>query len=71
VTIFGHVGKQYFKNNGVFDYSDWKIGASTEVYGVTVGIYGTGTNAQDAAYTNIYGKNISANQFVAYLQKTF
>ena len=59
VTIFGHVGKQYFTaHNGVFDYSDWKVGASTEVYGVTVGIYGTGTNAQDAAYTNIYGKNI-------------
>ena len=71
VTIFGHLGKQYFHNNSIFTYSDWKVGASTEVYGVTVGIYGTGTNAQDAAYTNIYGKNISANQFVAYMQKTF
>jgi uncharacterized protein (TIGR02001 family) len=71
VTVFGHVGKQYFSNNSFYDYSDWKVGASTEIYGVTVGIYGTGTNAQDAAYTNSYGKNISANQFVAYLQKTF
>jgi uncharacterized protein (TIGR02001 family) len=71
VTIFGHLGKQYFRHNGAFDYSDWKIGASTEVYGLTVGIYGTGTNAQDAAYTNIYGRNISGNQFVGYVQKTF
>ncbi len=71
VTVFGHVGKQYFHNSSIYDYSDWKIGASTEVYGVTVGIYGTGTNAQESAYTNNYGKNISANQFVAYLQKTF
>jgi uncharacterized protein (TIGR02001 family) len=71
VTIFGHIGKQYFQNNGIFDYSDWKVGASTEIYGLTVGIYGTGTNAQDAAYTNIYGKNISAGQFVGYVQKTF
>ena len=38
---------------------------------MTLGIYGTGTNAQDAVYTNIYGKNISANQFVGYIQKTF
>ncbi len=64
VTIFGHVGKQYFHNSSIYDYSDWKVGASTEIYGVTVGIYGSGTNAQDAAYTNVYGKNISANQFV-------
>ena len=31
----------------------------------------TGTNAQDKYYTNPYGKNISDNQFVAYIQKTF
>jgi len=71
VTVFGHIGKQYFHNSSVYDYSDWKVGASTEIYGVTVGIYGTGTNAQAAAYTNNYGKNISANQFVGYVQKTF
>jgi uncharacterized protein (TIGR02001 family) len=71
VTIFGHVGKQYFHNNSFFDYSDWKVGASTEVFGMTVGIYGTGTNAEQAAYTNNYGKNIAADQFVAYVQKTF
>jgi uncharacterized protein (TIGR02001 family) len=71
VTVFGHLGKQYFSNNGAFDYGDWKVGVSTEIYGVTAGIYGTGTNAQSASYTNIYGKNIAANQFVAYAQKTF
>lgn len=71
VTVFGHVGKQYFRNNGVYDYGDWKVGASAEIYGVTVGIYGTGTNAQSSAYTNIYGKDISKGQFVAYVQKTF
>ncbi len=77
VTIFGHLGHQWFTgnpsgfDNGVYDYGDWKVGASTEVYGVTVGIYGTGTNAQDQYWTNIYGKNTSRGQFVAYLQKTF
>jgi len=71
VTVFGHLGKQYYHANSTYTYSDWKVGASTEIYGVTVGIYGTGTNAQAAAYTNNYGKNISANQFVGYVQKTF
>ena len=71
VTVFGHIGKQKFKNNGFYDYGDWKVGVSTEVYGVTVGIFGTGTDAESAAYTNRFGKDISANQFVGYVQKTF
>ena len=77
VTVFGHVGHQWYTGNpGGFDnanyeYTDWKVGASTEVYGLTVGIYGTGTDADSAYYTNVYGKNISKNQFVAYVQKTF
>jgi uncharacterized protein (TIGR02001 family) len=77
VTIFGHYGHQWYHgnpngfDNGNYDYGDWKLGGSTEIYGLTVGIYGTGTNAQDAYYTNIYGKNISKSQFVAYVQKTF
>ena len=78
VTVFGHLGHQWFKGttggsfeNSNFNYGDWKVGASTEIYGVTVGIYGTGTNAQDQYYTNPYGKNISGNQFVGFIQKTF
>jgi uncharacterized protein (TIGR02001 family) len=78
VTIFGHLGHQWFSGNtsptvanSNYNYGDWKVGASTEVYGVTVGIYGSGTNAQDSFYTNVYGKNTSANQFVGYVQKTF
>ena len=77
VTLFGHLGHQWYSgnqasfSNSVYNYGDWKVGASTEVYGVTVGIYGTGTNAQDQYYTNGYGKNISANQFVGFIQKTF
>jgi uncharacterized protein (TIGR02001 family) len=71
VTIFGHLGKQKFKNNGFYDYGDWKVGVSTEVWGVTVGIFGTGTDAESAAYTNRFGKDISNGQFVGYIQKTF
>ena len=71
VTVFGHLGKQKFKNNGFYDYGDWKVGVSTEVYGVTVGIFGTGTDAESAAYTNRFGKDTSNSQFVGYIQKTF
>ena len=59
VTVFGHYGQQRFKNNGFYDYGDWKVGISTEVLGVTVGIFGTGTDAESAAYTNRFGKDIS------------
>ena len=71
VTIFGHVGKQKFKNNGFYDYGDWKAGISTEIYGVTVGIFGTDTNGETAAYTNRFNKNTAGSQFVGYVQKTF
>ncbi len=71
VTVFGHLGKQKFKNNGFYDYGDWKVGISTEIYGVTVGIFGTGTDAESAGYTNRFGKDISDGQFVGYVQKTF
>ncbi len=71
VTIFGHLGKQKFKNNGFYDYGDWKVGVSTEVYGLTVGIFGTGTDAESLAYTNRFDKNISGSQFVGYIQKSF
>ncbi len=71
VTIMGHVGRQTYRGHGSLSYTDWKVGASTEIYGVTVGIFGTGTDAEDAPYTNIYGKNIAGNQFVGYVQKTF
>jgi uncharacterized protein (TIGR02001 family) len=71
VTVFGHLGKQKFKNNGFYDYGDWKVGVSTEIYGVTVGVFGTGTDAESAGYTNRFGKDTSDTQFVGYVQKTF
>jgi uncharacterized protein (TIGR02001 family) len=71
VTLIGHVGHQSFKNFGDYTYTDWKVGVSTEVWGVTLGIFGTGTDAESAFYTNRYGKNVAANQFVGFIQKTF
>lgn len=71
VTLIGHVGHQSYKNWGDYTYTDWKVGVSTELWGVTVGIFGTGTDAESAYYTNRFGRNTSANQFVGFVQKTF
>jgi uncharacterized protein (TIGR02001 family) len=71
VTIIGHVGHQSFQNNSNFTYTDWKGGVAFDLSGYTVGLYGTGTDAKSAFYTNPYGKNIANGQFVAYVQKTF
>ncbi|MEP7205395.1 MAG: TorF family putative porin [Casimicrobiaceae bacterium] len=71
VTLTGHVGHQKFRHYGDFNYTDWKIGASTEIYGVTTGIFVTGTDAKDELYTNPFGKKIADNQVVVYVQKTF
>ncbi|MEP7183333.1 MAG: TorF family putative porin [Betaproteobacteria bacterium] len=81
VTLTGHVGHQRYKgtthdintshSNGDLSYTDWKVGASTEVYGLTVGVYYTDTNADQALYTNPFGKKIADSQFVGFIQKTF
>jgi uncharacterized protein (TIGR02001 family) len=71
VTLTGHVGHQKFRNSGDFNYTDWKVGVSTEVYGVTLGIFYTDTNAKDQFYTNPFGKKIADSQFVGFIQKTF
>ena len=77
VTLTGHVGHQWYTGNtngfanSNYEYTDWKVGASTEVYGVTVGVYYTDTNANNALYTNQYGRKIADSQFVGFIQKTF
>ncbi|MDQ6620329.1 MAG: TorF family putative porin [Pseudomonadota bacterium] len=71
VTLTGHVGHQRFKHSGDFNYTDWKLGASTEFYGVTAGLFATGTNAKDELYTNPFGRKIAGTQVVAFVQKTF
>ena len=71
VTLMGHVGRQRFKHSSDFDYTDWKLGASVDVYGVTLGVFYTDTNAKEEFYTNAFGKKIANSQVVGYIQKTF
>ena len=77
VTLTGHVGHQWYTGNtngyanSNYEYTDWKVGASTEIYGLTVGVFYTDTNANNALYTNPYGKKLADSQFVGFIQKTF
>ena len=77
VTLIGHVGHQWYTGNtngfanSNYEYTDWKVGASTEVFGLTVGVYYSDTNANNALYTNQYGKKLADSQFVGFIQKTF
>jgi uncharacterized protein (TIGR02001 family) len=71
VTLIGHAGHQRFRHAGDLDYGDWKLGASADVSGFTVGAFVTGTNADAAPYTNRFGRDISRTHAVAFIQKTF
>jgi uncharacterized protein (TIGR02001 family) len=83
-----HYGKQTYKgtspifvgtnlNNGLFTYSDWKVGLTKDWLGLTWQAFASGTNAKDtdpvfgAVYRNVYGKNIGKSQFTVGVQKTF
>jgi len=72
LTLSGHWGRQKYRGagHGDFTYDDWKAGIAYELSGFSLGLYGTGTNAKDSAYT-IRGKNIGSSQAVVYVSKTF
>lgn len=72
LTLSAHWGRQKYRGAGHsdFTYDDWKAGIAYELSGFNLGLYGTGTNAKDSAYT-IRGKNIGNSQVVVYVSKTF
>jgi uncharacterized protein (TIGR02001 family) len=75
-SAIAHVGRQEYggNNNGVsnsvFNYTDWKLGATYTVNGYTFGAYWTDTDANRPAYT-LAGKFIGASTGTVYVQKTF
>jgi uncharacterized protein (TIGR02001 family) len=71
VTVIGHVGYQSYRNYAALSYTDWKGGVQADLSGYTVGVFVTGTNANSAAYTNRFGKDISDTQVVGFVQRTF
>lgn len=73
VTLLAHVGslKVTGTGNGIYDYTDWKLGASYALpKDFTVGGYYTDTNAPSTSY--VYnGKNGAGSNVAVYIQKTF
>lgn len=50
-NLVAHVGRQQVKNFDRLNYTDWKLGATTEALGLTWGLSYIGSNAKEAAYT--------------------
>ena len=75
-TLNTHIGRQEYQgstagvSNSIFNYTDWKLGATYGVSGWNFGAYYTDTNAHSSAYT-IAGRDISKATGTVFVQKTF
>jgi uncharacterized protein (TIGR02001 family) len=72
VTINTHAGKQWIEGNAPFEYTDWKLGA-TKAFdnGFSIGVAYTGTNADDALYTNPFGNKVADDTVAVTITKAF
>lgn len=75
-NIVAHVGHQKVNNFSRLDYTDWKLGATTDALSLTWGLAYIGNNAKDAAYTVLNAsdgtpKIVSKDTVVLSIGKTF
>jgi len=73
-TIGAHAGKQWIQGSGndAFEYSDWKLGVTRAFdNGFSVGLAWTGTDADDALYTNPFGNKVADDTVALTLTKAF
>lgn len=70
-TATAHVGHQKIKNNGNFDYTDYRLALSKDVGGFMLTAAAIGTNADAAFYTNAFGKDLGKSRLVLSVGKTF
>lgn len=70
-NLVGHVGYQKIKNNNDFSYTDWKVGVTKELAGLTFGLAYVDTDADKNLYTNAYGRKIADATAVLTIGKTF
>jgi uncharacterized protein (TIGR02001 family) len=70
-NLVGHVGYQAVKNNSDYSYTDWKIGVTKEIAGLTFGLAYIDTNADKALYTNPRGRKTADATAVLTIGKTF
>ena len=71
-TLGAHAGKQWIDGNGAFEYADWKLGITKAFSnGFSVGVAYTGTDADDALYTNPYGNKVARDTVALTVTKAF
>ncbi len=71
-TIGAHAGKQWIEGNDAFEYTDWKLGVTRAFdNGFSVGLAYTGTDADDALYTNPFGHKVAGDTVALTITKAF
>jgi uncharacterized protein (TIGR02001 family) len=71
-TINTHAGRQWIEGNDAFEYTDWKLGVTRAFdNGFSVGLAYTGTDADDALYTNPFGNKIADDTVALTITKAF
>ena len=71
-ALAAHAGKQWIEGNEAFEYTDWKLGVTrTFDSGFSLGLAYTGTDAEDALYTNPFGKKVADDRVALTLTKAF
>lgn len=71
-TVTAHVGHQEIKGFGDASYTDWKVGVSKDLAGLSFGLAYVGTNAKGdpgEPYRNPYGKDLGAGRVLATIGK--
>lgn len=64
-----HVGRQTIKNGT--DYTDWKLGVTKDLAGVTLGLAYTDTNISPDFVSVKSGKNLTDGRFILSVSKSF
>ena len=73
-SIGAHAGKQWIEGagNDAFEYTDWKLGVTKSFEnGFSVGLAYTGTDADDALYTNPFGNKVADDTVALTITKAF
>ena len=71
-SLAAHAGKQWISHNTAFAYRDWKLGITRNfANGVALGLAYTGTDADNALYTNPYGHTLARDTVALTLSKAF
>lgn len=71
-TLNLHGGKQWIEHNQDFEYVDWKLGVTKSFdHGFSVAVAYSGTDAEEALYTNAHGHFLADDAFALTLTKAF